>query len=270
MHTSGNGGQAKPNHASTPYCRRAAIHIKGGNKSAPLQHVHCHIPGTRLPPPFILHKACFLPTQNTTSAPNTPCSQPPPPEHQPQTCVAQDTTIPTFNPPTLLQACPCDLHIASLPRAACACTSAVAAWCWVMAVELHLLSPFPETRLATLYSPGPTRLPGFIRSTQMIFADRHHCAPPWVTQMIFADRHHCAPPWVTRRQPRIATRRALVQLCCMFACAKVLFLSFIRSTQMIFADRHHCAPPWVTRRQPRIATRRALVQLCCMFACAKV
>jgi hypothetical protein len=89
------------------------------------------------------------------------------------------------------------------------------------------------------------------------------------TQMIFADRHHCAPPWVTRRQPRIATRRTLVQLCCMFACAKRLFLSVISLSQMIFADRHHCAPPWVTRRQPRIATRRTLVQLCCMFACAK-
>lgn len=155
MHTSGNGGQAKPNHASTPYCRRAAIHIKGGNKSAPLQHVHCHIPGTRLPPPFILHKACFLPTQNTTSAPNTPCSQPPPPEHQPQTCVAQDTTIPTFNPPTLLQACPCDLHIASLPRAACACTPTQLLSQPHTTPPMHVRVPYnPAVLTATATSPS--------------------------------------------------------------------------------------------------------------------
>ena len=85
MHTSGNGGQAKPNHASTPYCRGAAIHSKGGNKNAPLQHVHCHIPGTRLIPPFILHKVCPLPTQSPTSVPKTPCSQSPPPQETPAT-----------------------------------------------------------------------------------------------------------------------------------------------------------------------------------------
>jgi hypothetical protein len=87
----------------------------------------------------------------------------------------------------------------------------------------------------------------FISSTQMNAADSHHSTPPWVTPTTM----HCYAPdsgsimlhvcmcqetifvfhQVTRRQPRIATRPTqvqrffffLVQLCCMFACAKRLF-----------------------------------------------
>ena len=93
--------------------------------------------------------------------------------------------------------------------------------------------------------------------------------------MVF-HKHHpndfCRPPplrTIMGRPPTtpIGTRRALVQLGCIYSCHIPLLWSFTSTTQMIFAGHHHCAPSWVARRQPPIGTRRALVQLGCKYSC---